>query len=150
MISFKKHELSMSLLMTPDKANFSGRVHGGEIMKMLDQVAYACAARYSGKYCVTISVDKILFKNPVPVGSLLTFFASVNYTGRSSMEIGIKVVSEDIKAKSVTHTNSAFFTMVAVDENGKPTDIEMLVPETDEEKRRFTEGEARKKQRLGK
>lgn len=150
MIAFKKHELSMSLLMTPDKANFSGRVHGGEIMKMLDQVAYACAARYSGKYCVTISVDKILFKNPVPVGSLLTFFASVNYTGRSSMEIGIKVVSEDIKAKSVTHTNSAFFTMVAVDENGKPTDIDMLVPETDEEKRRFKEGEARKKQRIGK
>ncbi|MEY4505007.1 MAG: hypothetical protein RL154_1304 [Pseudomonadota bacterium] len=150
MLQFNKHELMMSILMTPDKANFSGKVHGGEIMKMLDQAAYACAARYSGKYCVTISVDKILFKNPIPVGALVTFFASVNYTGRSSMEIGIKVVSEDIKAKCVTHTNSAYFSMVAVDENGKPTEIDMLVPQTEDEKRRFAAGETRKKQRIGK
>ena len=88
----REKSLTMTMLMTPEKANFSGKnVHGGEILKMLDQVAYACAARYSGHYAVTLSVDMVLFKNPIKIGSRVTVHASVNYTGRTSMEIGIKV-----------------------------------------------------------
>ena len=105
-------QLSMTVLMTPDMANFSGNVHGGNLLKYLDQVAYACASRYAGCYVVTLSVDQVIFREPVHVGELVTFLASVNYAGRSSMEIGIKVITEDIREKSVRHTNSCFFTMV--------------------------------------
>ncbi len=98
----REKSLTMTMLMTPDKANFTGNnVHGGEILKMLDQVAFACAARYTGNYAVTLSVDMVLFKDPIKIGSLVTFHASVNYTGRTSMEIGIKVISEDIKDHSI-------------------------------------------------
>jgi len=110
---FPNHQLSMTVLMTPDMANFSGKVHGGHILKLLDQVAYACASRYAGMYVVTLSVDRVLFRQPIRVGELVTFLASVNYTGNTSMEVGIKVVSEDIHKGIATHTNSCFFTMVA-------------------------------------
>jgi acyl-CoA hydrolase len=90
-------ELTMSVLMTPDKANFSGNVHGGVLLKYLDEVAYACASRYAGCYVVTLSVDQVMFRQPVHVGELVTFLASVNYTGRTSMEIGIKVITVDIR-----------------------------------------------------
>src|SRR5690554_6775919 len=103
-------KLSMTVLMTPDQANFSGNVHGGTILKHLDQVAYACASRYAGSYVVTLSVDQVTFRQPVHVGELVTFLASVNYTGRTSMEIGIKVITEDIHQRLVRHTNSCFFT----------------------------------------
>ena len=83
-------ELTMSVLMTPDMANFSGNVHGGTILKLLDQVAYACASRYSGSYVVTLSVDKVNFKEPIHVGEMVSFLASVNHVGRTSMEIGIR------------------------------------------------------------
>lgn len=142
------HTLEMTVLMTPDKANFTGHVHGGEILKYLDQVAYACASRYSGKYVVTISVDKVYFKYPIHVGSLVTFLASVNYTGSTSMEIGIKVIAEDIRTKTVQHTNTCYFTMVAVDENGKPTEIPMFEPSTSEERRRFADAKKRKEARI--
>ena len=85
------YQLTMSVLMTPDKANFSGNVHGGALLKMLDEVAFACAKRYAGNYVVTLSVDQVIFKEPIRIGELVTFLASVNYTGRSSMEIGVKV-----------------------------------------------------------
>jgi acyl-CoA hydrolase len=146
--SFESSKLTMSILMTPDKANFSGRVHGGEILKILDQVAYACAARYTGSYVVTLSADKVFFRNPIPVGTLVTFLASVNYTGRTSMEIGIKVVAEDIQKRAVIHTNSSYFTMVAVDENGKPIPVPPLDPSTSEGKRRFVQAEERRNLRL--
>ena len=139
------HELSMTILMTPDMANFSGNVHGGTILKHLDQVAYACASRYAGHYVVTLSVDQVVFREPVHVGELVTFLASVNYTGRTSMEIGIKVVTEDIRKKLVRHTNSCYFTMVAVDEKGKPTLIPQLEPQTLEARQRF---EAARQRRL--
>ncbi|MCF7530221.1 acyl-CoA thioesterase [Neisseria lisongii] len=119
------HELTMSVLMMPDTANFSGNVHGGEILRLLDQVAYACASSYSGHYCVTLSVDKVVFKEPIHVGELVTFFASVNYTGRSSMEVGIRVEAQNINTREVRHTNSCYFTMVAM-ENGKPTQVPPL------------------------
>jgi acyl-CoA hydrolase len=132
-----EHELSMTVLMTPDMANFSGKVHGGHVLKLLDQVAYACAARYAGCYVVTVSVDRVIFRQPIQVGELVTFLASVNHTGSSSMEVGIKVVAENIREKSVRHVNSCFFTMVAVDDSGKPTGVPSLVPHTDDQKRRW-------------
>jgi acyl-CoA hydrolase len=141
---FAKHQLSMTVLMTPDMANFSGKVHGGHILKLLDQVAYACASRYAGMYVVTLSVDRVQFRQPVRVGELVTFFASVNYTGRTSMEVGIKVVSEDIHLGIATHTNSCFFTMVAMDTNGKSAEVPQLEPQTDEEKQRWKSAELRK------
>ncbi len=141
--------VTMTMLMTPDKANFSGKnVHGGEILKMLDHVAYACAARYSGMYAVTLSVDMVLFKNPIKVGSLVTFHASVNYTGRTSMEVGIKVISEDIKDHTLKNTNVCYFTMVAMDEEGNPSPVPKLEIKTEDEKRRYNDAIKRREIRM--
>lgn len=142
--------LTMSMLITPDLANFSGNAHGGQILKLLDEAAYACAARYCGKYVVTLSVDMVLFKQPIPVGSFVTFLANVNYTGSTSMEIGIKVITEDIHKQAVTHTNTCYFTMVAVDENGKSTKVPPLEIVTEEDKRRYQNALERKKLRMDK
>ena len=141
------HQLSMTVLMTPDMANFSGNVHGGAILKLLDQVAYACGARYAGCYVVALSVDQVVFRQPIHVGELVTFMASVNYTGNSSMEIGVKVIAEDIRTQVVRHANSCFFTMVAVDEDRKPITVPPLRPFTPEEKRRHRAALARKELR---
>lgn len=145
MINFENHnELSMTVLMTPDMANFSGKVHGGAIMKLLDQVAYACASRYSGSYVVTLSVDQVLFKEPIQIGELVTFLASINYTGRTSMEVGIKVIAENVQLKSVRHTNTSYFTMIAVDENGKPKSVPSFVPKSTTETRRYEMAKVRR------
>lgn len=148
LVNFERHKLSMTVLMTPEKANFTGNVHGGDLLKLLDQVAYACASRYCGGYVVTLSVDQVLFKHPVPIGTMVSFLSSVNYTGRTSMEIGIKVIAENIQESTVTHTNSCYFTMVHVDENGKPLKVQPLNPKTDLEKKRFKEGEIRRNIRI--
>lgn len=129
-------QLTMTVLMTPDMANFSGNVHGGTLLKYLDEVAYACASRYAGRYVVTLSVDQVIFREPVHVGEMVTFLASVNYCGRTSMEIGIKVITENIRERSVRHTNSCFFTMVAVDEQGRPAPVPELQPDTPDGLRR--------------
>ena len=131
------HQLSMTVLMSPDMANFSGKVHGGAILKLLDQVAYACASRYAARYVVTLSVDRVLFLQAIQVGELVTFLASVNYTGKSSMEVGIKVIAENIRTQEVRHVNSCFFTMVAVDDAGKAVPVPALQPATPDEVRRF-------------
>ena len=120
------HQLTMTVLMTPDMANFAGNVHGGTVLKLLDQVAYACASRYAGRYVVTLSVDQVMFRQPIHVGELVTFLAAVNHTGTSSMEVGIKVVTENIRTQEVRHANSCFFTMVAVDDAGKPVAVPVL------------------------
>lgn len=141
------HQLTMTVLMTPDMANFSGKVHGGAILKLLDQVAYACASRYASRYVVTMSVDQVVFRQPIQVGELVTFLASVNHTGSSSMEVGIKVVTEDIRAQVTRHANSCFFTMVAVDDQGKPTPVPPLVPSTPDELRRHAAAQVRRQLR---
>lgn len=128
--------LTMTLLMTPDMANFSGHVHGGATLKLLDQVAYACASRYSKLYVVTLSVDQVFFREPVNVGDLLTFLASVNYTGTTSMEVGIRVIAEDIVQKTTRHAMTCYFTMVAVDSEGRPVRVPPLQLETPIERRR--------------
>jgi len=118
------HELIMSELMMPDTANFSGNVHGGELF-------------------VTLSVDKVLFKEPIHVGDLVTFYASVNYTGRTSMEIGIRVEAQNIRTGEVRHTNSCYFTMVAV-EDGKPVPVPPLEITTERQRCRYEKAKKRK------
>ena len=146
-MTWAAHELTMTVLMTPDMANFAGNVHGGAILKLLDSVAYACASRYSGRYVVTLSVDQAMFLQPIHVGELVTFLASVNYTGRSSMEVGIRVVTENIRQKLVRHANSCYFTMVAVDEDRKPVSIEPLDLKTEIQRVRFEQALKRKQAR---
>jgi acyl-CoA hydrolase len=141
------HQLTMTVLMTPDTANFSGNVHGGTILKLLDQVAYACASRYAGTYVVTLSVDQVMFRQPINVGELVTFLASVNHTGTSSMEVGIKVIAENIRTQEKRHVNSCFFTMVAVDDERKPVAVPPLRPFTPDERRRHAAAEVRKTMR---
>ena len=141
------HQLTMTVLMTPDMANFAGNVHGGTVLKFLDQVAYACASRYAGRYVVTLSVDQVMFRQPIHVGELVTFLASVNYTGKSSMEIGIRVLAENIRTQVLRHANSCFFTMVAVDDERKPVAVPALHPVTPDEQRRHASAEMRKQLR---
>ena len=139
--------LEMTVLMTPDMANFSGKVHGGALLNLLDRVAFSCASRYSGRYAVTLSVDQVTFKEPINVGELVTFRASVNHAGRTSMEIGIRVEAEDIRAGTVRHTNSCYFTMVAVDDAGRPVEVPPLTIETPVEVRRNRAAELRRELR---
>lgn len=141
---FDNKTLRMSILATPEHVNFNGVMHGGDLLKMLDRVAYACATRYCGIGVVTLSVDRVLFKSPIKIGNLVHFLAAINYTGVTSVEVGIRVVAEDISNQSVTHCNSSYFTMVALDSNGRPTRVPQLVPVTDEEKRRFEAGRLRR------
>ena len=141
------HQLSMTVLMTPDTANFAGNVHGGHLLKWLDQVAYACASRYAARYVVTVSVDQVTFRQPIHVGELVTFLACVNHTGTSSMEVGIKVIAEDIRSQVVRHVNSCFFTMVAVDDARKPIAVAPLRPASPEEQRRWDAAVVRKQLR---
>lgn len=137
----------MTVRMTPDMANFAGNVHGGTILKYFDSVAYACASRYCGSYVVTLSVDQVLFLEPIHVGELITFLACVNYTGTSSMEIGIHVVAENIRQRSARHANSCYFTMVAVDEQRKPVAVPPLEPTTPEQLMRFEKAVQRRRAR---
>ncbi len=140
--------LTMSVLVTPDMANFSGHMHGGDLLKYLDRVAYTCAMRYAAKHVVTLSVDKVLFKQPIFIGEMLTFLASVNYTGRTSIEIGIKVIAEDLINKSLRHTNSCYFTMIALDENKKPTRVPSFTPISPEEKARYERAKKKREKSL--
>ncbi len=133
----QEKSLRMTLLMTPDMANFSGNVHGGAMLRLLDQVAYACASRYSGSYVVTVSVDQVFFHRPVHVGELVTFLASVNYTGKTSMEIGIRVVAENIRLRKDRHVMTCYFTMVAVNDAGVSMPVPPLRIETPTEQRRY-------------
>ena len=140
-------QTEMTELVTPSMANFSGNMHGGELLKLLDKVAYTCAMRYSGCYAVTLSVDNVLFKQPIHIGEMVTCLATVNYTGRSSMEIGIKVIAENIQEKTVRHTHSCFFTMVAM-KDGRPTPVPNLEIKNDQQRRRWNKAIKRKEARM--
>ncbi len=137
-------QLEMVVLMTPDMANFSGKVHGGALLNLLDRVAYSCASRFSQQYAVTLSVDQVVFRQPIHVGELVTFRASVNFAGRTSMEVGIRVEAEDIRTGERRHTNSCYFTMVAVDADGGPTPVPVLALDTDAKQRRHRQAEVRR------
>jgi len=146
-MNLPRHQLTMTVLMTPDMANFSGKVHGGTILKLLDQVAYACASRYAQRYVVTLSVNQVKFLQPIHVGELVNFQASVNHTGQSSMEVGIKVTAENVRTQAIRHANSSFLTMVAMGDDGRPVPVPPLVPETADERRRFEAAKIRKQLR---
>ncbi|WP_353471575.1 acyl-CoA thioesterase [Salipiger sp. H15] len=141
-------QLEMTVLMTPDMANFSGKVHGGALLNLLDRVAFSCASRFSGRYAVTLSVDQVTFKQPINVGELVTFRASVNHAGRTSMEIGIRVEAEDIRKGTRRHTNSCYFTMVAVDDAGRPAEVPELEVTSELERKRHRAAAIRKKLRV--
>ena len=130
-------KITLSELMLPSHSNFSGKIHGGYLLKLMDQIAFACASKYSGCYCVTASVDTVDFLNPVDVGELVTLKASVNYVGKTSMVVGIRVTSEHIQTGIKKHCNSSYFTMVAKDENGKNVQVPKLILSNLEEVRRF-------------
>ena len=135
----------MSQLMLPQHANFGGMVYGGAILSIADSVSYVCAARHAGPSCVTVSVDRVDFRQPIRIGELVTFLASVNFVGRTSMEVGIKIFAENLKTGQKRHTNSCYITMVCLDDQGRPKEVPRLVPETAEEKRRYEEGRKRRK-----
>ncbi|PLK43226.1 acyl-CoA thioesterase [Emticicia sp. TH156] len=131
-------------LMIPSYANFGGKIHGGILLSLMDKVAYACASKHAGAYVVTVSVDGVTFLQPIEVGELLSLHASVNYVGKSSLLIGIRVVSENVKTGEQKHTNTSYFTMVAKDDEGKPTLVPELIIETKEDLRRCLEAIKRK------
>lgn len=130
-------QVNMSLLMTPVHSNFNGKIHGGYILSLMDQIAYMCASKHSGSYCVTASVNRVDFLNPVEVGQMLHLKASVNYTGNTSMVVGLHVESEEIRTGETKHCNSSYFTMVAKDEQGKSVKVPGLILDSHEKIRRF-------------
>lgn len=141
----KSSEIVLKELMIPSYSNFGGKVHGGVILSLMDKIAYTCAANYSRGYCVTASVDSVDFLSPVEVGELVTLYASVNYVGNSSMEVGIKVVAEDFKQGIVKHTNTSYFTMVSInEETRKASAVPGLILENALEIERFICGKYRK------
>ncbi len=150
-LKFKKitdSQVEISELMLPSRSNFNGKIHGGYILSLLDQIAFACASKHSQVYCVTASVDTVDFLAPIEIGELVTMKASVNYVGTSSMVIGIRVESENIQTGLVKHCNSSYFTMVAKDESGKSVAVPGLILENDHDVRRFVKSMKRLKMKM--
>jgi uncharacterized protein (TIGR00369 family) len=132
-------QTTITELMIPAYANFGGKIHGGILLSLMDKVAYATASKHAETYCVTVSVDKVEFLQPVEVGELVLMHASVNYVGKTSLVVGIRVEAQNVKTGIVKHTNSSFFTMVAKGDDDKPTQVPELILENDEEIKRFIE-----------
>mgnify|MGYP006156230809 CR=1 FL=1 len=135
---------TLTELMIPSYANFGGKVHGGIILSLMDKVAYVCATKHAEQYCVTASVSGVDFLAAVEVGDLVSLKASVNYVGKSSLIVGIRVISENFKTKITKHTNSSYFTFVAIDDDGKPSKVPGLILQSKNEIRRFALGKLRK------
>lgn len=129
--------VTISELMLPSHTNFSGKIHGGYILSLLDQIAFACASKHSGTYCVTASVDTVNFLQPIEIGELVTMKASVNYVGKTSIVVGIRVEAENIQTGKKKHCNSSYFTMVAKDSNGNNKKVPGLIIASENELRRF-------------
>jgi len=142
----EESQITLSQLMLPSHSNCSGKIHGGYILSLMDQIAFACASKHSGYYCVTASVNKVDFHSPVEVGELITLRASVNFTGKTSMVVGVNVVSENIQTGVKKHCNSSYFTMVAKGESGQIVEIPGLIVETEEALRRYTRSIVRKEE----
>ncbi len=132
--------------MLPSHSNFSGKIHGGYILNLMDQIAFACASKHSRHYCVTASVNKVDFLNPIEVGEMVTLKASVNYTGRTSMVIGVRVEAENIQTGETKHCNSSYFTMVAKDDKGKNVLVPGIILDSEQSVRRFSRSIARQEQ----
>ena len=132
----------------PQHANNLGHVFGGVVLAMVDKTAAVAAIRHARMSCVTVSVDRVDFREPIHVGDLVIVKSSVNFVGRTSMEIGVRVEAEDMISGSRRHTNSCYLTFVAVDRNGRPVPIPPVIPETEIEKRRFAAAQLRRERRL--
>jgi len=135
-------------VMMPHMANILGNVHGGVILGMMDRVAAVSAMRHAQRTCVTVSVDRVHFREPIHLGELVTMYSSVNYTHRTSIEVGIRVEAENLITGVKRHTNTCYFTFVAIDENGRPVSVPPVMPETDEERQRFEAAALRREQRV--
>ena len=146
--SVKESQVVISELMLPSHSNFNGKIHGGYILSLLDQIAFACASKHSGAYCVTASVDTVDFLRPIEIGELVTMKASVNYVGHSSMVIGIRVVAENIQTGDKKHCNSSYFTMVAKDNNGNSVPVPGLILKTNNQVRRFAKSVKRRTMKM--
>ena len=134
--------------MLPQHSNNLGLVFGGVILAMMDTASAVSAIRHARTTCVTASVDRVDFREPIHLGDLVIMKCSVNYVGRTSMEVGVRVEAEDLQTGNRRHTNSCYLTFVAIDRNGKPIEVPRLVPETEDEIRRFEAAKARRKRRL--
>jgi len=139
-------QIVLTQLMLPSHSNFSGKIHGGHILNLMDQVAFACASKHSGHYCVTASVNKVDFLNSIEVGELVSLKASINFTGRTSMLVGLRVESENIQTGKIKHCNSSYFTMVAKNEQGENVLVPGLKLNTVESVRRFARSIRRQEQ----
>lgn len=135
-------------LMMPQFANIMGNVFGGYILALVDRVAAVAAIRHSRRPCVTVSVDKVDFREPIRVGELVTAMARVNYAGRTSMEVGVKVIAENVLSGERRHTNSCYLTYVALDDAGRPTAVPSVIPETKDERRRLDRATHRRTARV--
>jgi len=134
--------------MGPTDANSAGFVHGGTVMKLCDEVAGLAAVRHSRCRVVTAGMDRMTFQEPIHIGELVTFTASVNAAWRTSMEVGVRVEAEQPRVGAVRHTNTAYLTMVAVDDDGRPLEVPPLLAESDVERRREREAQVRRRNRL--
>jgi len=141
-------ETVMSELMLPQHANIMGNVFGGVILSLVDRVAAVCAIRHARRQCVTVSVDKVDFREPIHVGELITAYARLNFAGRTSMEVGVKIIAENVQTGEQRHTNSCYVTYVALDENGQPTAVPQITPQTPDEKRRYDRAAKRRANRV--
>ena len=137
-------QTTITELMIPSYSNFGGKIHGGVLLSLMDKVAYVCAAKHAGNYCVTASIDTVDFLQPVEVGELVSLMASVNYVGKTSLVVGIRVISENIKTNEIKHTNTSYFTMVAKDEANNLVQVPGLILESHDDVRRFIEARKRK------
>jgi acyl-CoA hydrolase len=150
-VNAKPPSESVSILsrwMGIGEANIAGNVHGGVILYMCDEVAGIAALRHSGRRCVTAGMDRMTFRHPVLVGELVTVKATVNAAWRSSMEVGVRVESENVRTGDITHTSAAYLTMVALDDEGRPTEVPPVKPEKADEQRRAREAQLRRDNRL--
>jgi acyl-CoA hydrolase len=144
----RESQQETSELMMPQNANLLGHVFGGVILGMMDKTAAISSFRHARSACVTASIDRVDFREPIHVGDLVVMKASVNFAGRTSMEVGVRVEAEDLITGRRRHTNSAYLTFVAVDRNGRPIEVPPLVPERPEEVRRYAAAQERRRRRL--
>ncbi len=136
-------QVVMHEIVLPNDANIIGNILGGRVMHLMDICAAMTAAKHTRKQVVTASVDRLDFLAPAKVGDILILKSSVNYCGKSSLEVGVRIESEDRLTGNVKHTASAYLTFVAINENGKPVKVQQVIPNSDIEKRRFSQGKNR-------
>jgi acyl-CoA hydrolase len=144
----KESQVTLHHFMLPQYANPLGTIHGGVMMKLVDEAAGLCAMRHAQRPSVTVAIDSMTFHSPVRVGEVVTLSASLNWAGHTSMEIGVRVVAENPMTGECTHTNSAYLVFVALGDDGRPAQVPPLIPETDVERHRWAEAEARQQHRL--